>query len=87
VPVKGFKFLALVVYIAYLIQVGMLMIWLPWSRIWDVLIVRLPLPVAWLLDSPFVRGAITAFGVLHLLMVLAELIHVGSVHNRRPESS
>ena len=67
-----------VCYISYLVQVGMLMIWLPWSKLWPLLMTRIPTPVALILDAPGTRGALTAFGVLHLAMVVVELIRAGS---------
>lgn len=67
-----------VCYISYLVQVGMLMIWLPWSRLWPLLMMRIPVQVALVLDAPAVRGGLTAFGVLHLVMVVAELVSVGT---------
>jgi hypothetical protein len=69
-------------YIGYLVQVGLLMIYLPWSRLWGLLIARLPPNAAWLLDAPAVRGALTGFGVLHLVMVCAELVAAGA-HDRQ----
>jgi hypothetical protein len=81
--VKAFKVIALVVYVSYLVQMGLLMIWLPWSSVWNHLVVRMPLPVAWFLDAPWTKGAIAAFGVLHLAMVVAELIWVGSLDASR----
>ena len=77
-PVKAFRLLLVVLYIGYLVQVGLLMIWLPWSKLWALLMVQLPQTAAWFLDSPAVRGSITAFGVLHLAMVVAELIDAGA---------
>ena len=76
---KAAKLVLMVLYIGYLVQVGMLMIWLPWSRLWEHIVVKMPQPTAWFLDSPAFRGGITAFGVLHLAMVVVELIHAGSL--------
>ena len=64
-------------YIGYLVQVGLLMVVLPWSDLWRLLIAQLPLRVAWILDAPAARGALTGFGVLHLLLVVAEVVHAG----------
>lgn len=73
-------------YIGYLVQVGLLLIYLPWSRLWGLLISRLPPDAAWLLDAPAARGALTGFGVLHLVMVCAELVAAGA-HDRRNRRS
>ena len=77
-PVKALRLVLVVLYIGYLVQVGLLMIWLPWSRLWALLMVQLPQSAAWFLDAPAVRGSITAFGVLHLAMVVAELVDAGA---------
>lgn len=69
------RFLLVVLYIGYLVNVGLLMILLPWSDIWGLLLTQFPTPVRTALDSPWVRGAISAFGILHLLLVAWELIH------------
>jgi len=52
----------------------MLMLILPWSRVWPLLMLHVPTHVVPVLDAPFTRGAISAFGLLHLLLVLAELV-------------
>jgi hypothetical protein len=44
---------------------------------------RIPPPAIWLLDAPAARGALTALGVLHLLLVVAEVVHAGG-RERRP---
>jgi hypothetical protein len=78
VSVKAFRLLATVIYVSYLVQVGLLMIWLPWSRLWGMLVTQMPFTVAPILDAPAIRGGITAFGVLHLVMVGVELVRAGS---------
>lgn len=71
------RLLVTTIYIGYLVQVGLLMVILPWSDVWRLLIAQLPLRVAWILDAPAARGALTGFGVLHLLLVVAEIVHAG----------
>ena len=70
------------VYIGYLVQVGLLLIIMPWSSAWRILMSRIPPTAAWLLDAPAVRGALTALGVLHLLLVVAEVVHAGARERR-----
>lgn len=72
------RLLLMVAYISYLVQVGMLMVWLPWSRLWPLLLTKMPVSVALVLDAPAVRGGLTAFGILHLVMVAVELYRAGT---------
>ncbi len=67
------KFLATLVYVGYLVQVGLLMTMLPWSEVWGLLVLRFPPQMAAVMDWPAVKGAITAFGVLHLMLVAVEI--------------
>jgi hypothetical protein len=71
--VSLFKFLTVVLYIGYLVNVGLLFVVMPWSQVWGLLLTMLPAGSAAFLDLPGVRGALSAFGVLHLLLVLWEL--------------
>ena len=59
----------------YLVNAGLMLIILPWSKTWGLLLSRIPMGTAALLDSPTVRGALTAFGVLHIMLVVWELIN------------
>jgi hypothetical protein len=72
--VKLSRFLLIVFYMAYLVNAGLLFIILPWSRVWGLLLSRFPQPLALVLDSPWFRGMLAAFGFLHLLLVAWELI-------------
>lgn len=61
----------------YLVYAGLAMLLVPWSDAWPELIVRLPPSVGVVLDAPAMRGAISGFGALHLLVVLRELVRPG----------
>jgi len=76
--VKAFRLVAVVAYVGYLVQIGLLMVMLPWSDAWSVLLLRLPASLAVWLDSPAVKGMVTAFGCLHLLLLALELRPTGS---------
>ena len=73
--VSVIRVLAIVVYIGYLVNVGLLFIVVPWSQVWGLLLTRCPMQLAEVLGLPSVRGALSAFGVLHLTLVLWELMH------------
>ncbi len=69
------RFLLIVLYLGYLVNAGLMLIILPWSVTWGLLLSRFPLPMAGLLDSPWLRGLLAAFGVLHLMLVAWELFN------------
>ena len=69
------RFIAIVLYVGYLVNVGLLFILLPWSRAWGLLLTVFPPVTAIYLDQPWLRGALSAFGVLHLLLVIWELVN------------
>lgn len=73
-PMRALRLLGIALYAGYLVHVGLLMLLLPWSGLWPDLLVRMPFSAAMALDLPAVRGAISAFGALHLAMVVAELV-------------
>jgi len=68
------RFLGLMLYVAYLVQVGLAMLLLPWSPLWGSLVAQLPPEAAGLLDLPAVRGAISGFGAVHLFLLATELV-------------
>ena len=55
-------------FILYCVEVGTLLVMLPWSPWWDRLAVGLPLAELQLgALRPWARGAVTGFGLLHLV--------------------
>ena len=69
------RFLLIVLYMGYLVNAGLLFIMLPWSRVWGLLLTQFPHSLALMLDFPWFRGMLSAFGFLHLLLVAWELIN------------
>ena len=67
------RFLLIVAYGSYLTNVGLILLLLPWTETWTYTILKLSPEMAFILDSPAIRGGISAFGFLHLVMILAEL--------------
>ncbi len=59
---------------AYFIESGLVLIVAPWSPFWDrnFFAARLPL-VGWLLSNLFVRGAVSGIGAVTALAGVAEL--------------
>ena len=75
-------------FILYCVEVGTLLIMLPWSPYWDRLAVVLPL--AELQHSalrPWVRGLVTGFGVVHLVWGAHDLDAWLVARRRRRHSS
>jgi hypothetical protein len=73
--VKIGRFLIIVIYMGYLVNVGLMLLLLPWSPVWGLFLTQLPPGATLLLDSPWFRGLLSAFGVLHLMMVFWELVN------------
>ena len=69
------RFFLIIFYMGYLVNAGLMLIMLPWSKTWGLLLSRFPMPAAGVLDLPWIRGLLTAFGVLHLMLVAWELIN------------
>ena len=93
--VRLLRFLAIVIYVGYLVNVGLLFVLLPWSRVWGMFLAIFPPGVTQILDAPWTRGALSAFGVLHLALVVWEVLaptslldHAGvSSESQKPRSS
>lgn len=72
---KAKRFLLIVLYMGYLVNAGLLFILLPWSRAWGLILTGFSPATSAMLDIPWFRGLISAFGALHLMLVVWELIH------------
>lgn len=66
------RFLLLLVYATYLSYAGLFFLLAPWSEIWTMLVMRLPVPLATFLGHPSVKGMISAFGLLHFVVAVWE---------------
>ena len=67
------------IFVAFFVEVGLLLIVLPWSSFWERNYFVSVLPILQpLMTNNFVRGAISGLGVLNLLAGLAELVPVFS---------
>jgi hypothetical protein len=72
--VRILRLLLTVLYASYLVNAGILLVMLPWSDAWPRLILLVPMRLAVVLDNPGMRGLLTAFGALHLLLLVAEFL-------------
>ncbi len=63
-----------ILFAAYFIESGIVLIFAPWSAFWDRNFFGARLPVlGWLLSNLFVRGAVSGIGAVTTLAGLAEL--------------
>jgi len=75
VGVRALRRTAMVIYASYLTNAGLLLMLLPWSEAWVRFLFIAPAGVAAILDVPMVRGLISAFGFLHLVLLFGELLN------------
>jgi len=83
----GSPLLRRLVYVAFFLEVGLLLLVLPWSAFWE----RNWFAEAWpplqpLLTNNFVRGAVTGLGVVNLGAGFMDLARVFSSRERRDVS-
>ena len=74
---QGSRLLRRLLFVAFFVEVGLLLIVLPWSSFWE----RNYFAYVWptlipLLKNNFVRGAVSGLGVINLFAGLAELAPV-----------
>ncbi len=63
-----------VLFIAYFLEVGVILVFVPWSVWWDRNFFAQSLPLLHVVThNYFVRGAVSGIGVLNLLAGLADL--------------
>lgn len=66
--------LLFVVYVLYCIEAGIFLAWAPWTGFWERTFVSLPwLEIGRLMLDPWIRGAVTGFGLVHLVWGLHDL--------------
>ena len=80
---KGSILIRPLVYVAFFLEVGLLLIVVPWSAFWDhnYFAVRWPAIRPFLANS-FVRGGVTGLGVVNLVAGFADLALLFSVRQR-----
>lgn len=60
-------------FILYCTTIGVALLFLPWSPGWDRLVLNLPFDGLRWLVAPAARGAISGFGLVHLVWSVHEL--------------
>jgi len=72
------------IYVAFFLEVGLLLIVLPWSPFWDRNYFASAWPVLRLIVSNnFIRGAVTGLGFVNLYAGFADLALVFAARQRR----
>lgn len=61
------------VFIIYCTTVGSLLVSLPWTLTWDLIIAALPIEGLRVLTTPTFRGCLSGFGLVHLVWALHDL--------------
>jgi polyferredoxin len=76
---KGSVLIRRLVYVAFFLEVGLLLVVLPWSTFWERNYFAEALPVLQpFLTNNFVRGAVTGLGLVNLVAGFADLAVVFS---------
>lgn len=76
------------VYVAFFLEVGLLLVVVPWSGLWDRNYFALTWPALRpFLSNHFVRGAITGLGVVNLVAGCADLTLVFATRGPRVDAS
>ena len=64
---------------AYFLEVGLLLVFVPWSAFWDRNYFASLLPaIGEAIKSPYVRGAVSGLGLINIVAGLAELFSIFS---------
>ena len=62
-----------VAFILFCFEIGLFLVFVPWSSLWEHNVLLVYLPLRGLLLNNFVRGAVSGLGVIDLLLGLGEL--------------
>ena len=75
------------VYAAGFLELGLVLIVIPWSMYWDRNYFAQALPaVRELMTNNFVRGAVSGLGVINVAIAIAELVSMIAARQSRPAS-
>ncbi len=70
----------------YCLEAGLFFTVVPWTRVWTVNpLLHHNLAIGMWADNPFVRGFISGFGVIHLIIGFKDILRIG--HARRSGGS
>lgn len=61
-------------FVQYCVAAGMLLTVVPWSHVWDRLVLEMAgLPIFPLVEHPLARGVVSGFGLIHLVWGVHDL--------------
>ncbi len=64
-------------YALYCLEAGLFFIVVPWTRLWTLnTLLHDNLAVGVMADNPFVRGLVSGFGVIHLIIGVKDLLRL-----------
>ena len=65
-----------VLFIAYWLEVGVLLLFLPWQSIWEnnYFLYRVP-QLQPLISNPFLKGAVLGLGIVNIVIGIQEILH------------
>jgi hypothetical protein len=77
------SFLTRILFAAYFLEAGLILVVAPWSGFWDRNLFLGAAPsLEHILSSPFTRGAVSGVGAITVIAGLAELAGVLALRNR-----
>jgi hypothetical protein len=80
---EGSTLIRRLIYIAFFLEVGLLLIVVPWSEFWDSnYFAELWPALRLVVTNNFVRGAVSGLGVVNLVAAFAELAWVFTARSR-----
>jgi hypothetical protein len=70
----------------YCLEAGLFFIVVPWTRLWTINpLLHSTAAMSMLAGNPFIRGFVSGFGVIHLIIGIKDLIRISN-ERRRAES-
>ena len=76
-PAMGAESFLRFVFVFYSTMVGGILVTLPWSPSWSIMVAHLPLEGLRWLDQPLARGGLSGFGLVHLVWALHDMTALG----------
>ncbi len=68
----------------YCLEAGLFFIVVPWTRLWTLNpLLHSNLTLSMMASNPFVRGFVSGFGVVHLLIGIKDIIRISQARRQR----